>query len=954
LALTNPASETDLTSARLASTAAGLVGIDATGATISLDVLLPTQLAKVKDLGSLQLFVSCPSRGLANANLGSVNFHGARLGIYRTVKFTVSDKVRRALKGATYKDLTFDLKLHAPAKASGAYLFDNMRLGSPATPPPAPAASIDLVAITSYSPAATTPGVANFPVGVVQVPQSFHVKLGSAGTGTATLALGYTNSSVVTCTYVGATGGTSYVLSSCTGGAQAGDLLGADFAQLTIVSGDPTAGPTKIRAQLAENPVGDVTGGNVIPPMPTFWGDTAASANQIATDYFNAVNAAPPSGGQRVQAPVGDFAKRSGDPTPFDATHGPPPSNDPDFHYEGHMNNGGNWDGYWHYDSYLVYDEHYNAFPVYGDPRSVPTPDPAGHRTIEFTSDLSVHAVLWGMDKILARMTAQIDTDSGPIGNAPVDTPASSSGSIAVYDIFGNQTSSDINPGNGGTMSLPSGPPHDEYNLPVPIEIWIFTIQIGAVADAGVTVAKVGSAPVFSNTSIAAQVSPSASIGAHVFGGIDLGVASGGVDARIALLSATLTLAAQASWAITTDPTICNTTLSYALSGNAALSSLGGEVDLVASFGVCPFCWSDSWTIYSWSSLAETKYSLFNSSGQVPAALPTGTCWQCQPINAYSCADSANSVYCNGYGQPQPSVPCTYGCEEDPSRSDYGSCKTSATLCIGHANMDVCNGDESDHCDEYENVATRTQCIGCGCANGTCIGGGAPSKAWYRDQDGDGHGAGTGVMSCGQPGPGWVDNNDDCDDTSPVASQRFPGNPEVCGDGIDNDCNYVCDDGCYVTVYASARPAMGNGDYLISTDENELTDNGYVPRFTFMTYQNYVSGVTTTWQILRCINKASYYHFITDDPSICTGGAVLEAQYGYPILDSVSSPGWGLILTEECSATCGDLGTLEWLDEVGDCPYQNLFCDNTPTGFSTPGLQFKLARATSVGQCWGQ
>jgi hypothetical protein len=200
-----------------------------------------------------------------------------------------------------------------------------------------------------------------------------------------------------------------------------------------------------------------------------------------------------------------------------------------------------------------------------------------------------------------------------------------------------------------------------------------------------------------------------------------------------------------------------------------------------------------------------------------------------------------------------------------------------------------------------------------------------------------------------------VSNNEDCDDTSTVASQRFPGNPEVCGDGIDNDCsNDTCDDGCYMTVYASARPSEGNGDYLISTDENELTDNGYVPRFTFMTYQNYVPGVTTTWQLLRCINKASYYHFITDDPSICTGGAVLEHQYGYPILDSVSSlrGELGLIRTEECSATCGDLGTLEWLSEAGVCPWENLICDNTPTGFSTPGLQFKLVRATE--QCWGE
>ena len=715
LVLTNPASETDLTSARLASTAAGLVGIATTGATISLDVQLPAQLAKVKDLGSLQLFVSCPSRGLANANLGSVDFKGARLGIYRTVKFAVSDKVQRALKGAKYQDLTFDLKLHAPAKASGAYLFDNMRLGSPATPPPAAPASIDLVATTAYSPAATTPGVANFPVGVVQVPQSFHVNLGSAGSGTATLALGYTNSSLVTCTYVGATGGTSYVLSSCTGGAQAGDLLGADFAQLTIVTGDPAAGTTRIRAQLAENPAGDVTGGGVIPPMPTFWGDTAASANQIATDYFNAVNAAPPTGGQRVQAPVGDFAKRSGDPTPFDPAQGPPPPNDPDFLRESHMNYGGAWDGYWRYESHLTYD----------DATRTP-PDQSNDRTIHFTSDFGVHAVLWGSDIELSRMTANIDTDSGLVGKTGFDSTAgSASGSIAVY-LLGNEVAgSSINPSDDTTsLSLPVAP-NDEYNPIPPIEIWIFSIQIGAVADAGINVTQIQDpnsplppAPVFTNTSIAAQISLGASIGAHVFGGIDLGVASGGVDARIALLSATLALTTNDHWDF--EPG-CSTTLTYNLAGSANVGALGGEVDLVAQFGVCPFCWNDSWTIFKWdpSPAAGMSYSLFPGtagSGTVPVGLPTGFCWQCTPGQPDTCAsDDPQAVkHCDNSGTYQK-VTCqaNNGCQD-------GVCNPPPGNCIP-GTPDTCSGADSVHCNA-SGIFVSTSCGSddC-CGNGECV-----------------------------------------------------------------------------------------------------------------------------------------------------------------------------------------------------------------------------------------
>ncbi len=57
---------------------------------------------------------------------------------------------------------------------------------------------------------------------------------------------------------------------------------------------------------------------------------------------------------------------------------------------------------------------------------------------------------------------------------------------------------------------------------------------------------------------------------------------------------------------------------------------------------------------------------------------------------------------------------------------------------------------------------------------------------WYRDFDGDGHGDATFVMDACEPAAGFVAGDDDCDDDNPDV---HPGHPEVCGDGVENDCD---------------------------------------------------------------------------------------------------------------------------------------------------------------------
>jgi hypothetical protein len=111
-----------------------------------------------------------------------------------------------------------------------------------------------------------------------------------------------------------------------------------------------------------------------------------------------------------------------------------------------------------------------------------------------------------------------------------------------------------------------------------------------------------------------ATITPSASAGAHIEGDIDLGIASGGVSAIVDLLSVSTPVAANVALTVDTAPGPGHCTVGYRgdLNGTLQLSSLGGEVDLEATFGVCPFCVSDSWTLVSWDGVSAPPVTLFD------------------------------------------------------------------------------------------------------------------------------------------------------------------------------------------------------------------------------------------------------------------------------------------------------------------------------------------------------
>jgi len=68
------------------------------------------------------------------------------------------------------------------------------------------------------------------------------------------------------------------------------------------------------------------------------------------------------------------------------------------------------------------------------------------------------------------------------------------------------------------------------------------------------------------------------------------------------------------------------------------------------------------------------------------------------------------------------------------------------------------------------------------------------STTYYRDLDGDGYGnssSGT-IQACGKTA-GYSSNNSDCNDNNAAV---FPGAAEVCGNGIDDNCNGQTDENC--------------------------------------------------------------------------------------------------------------------------------------------------------------
>jgi hypothetical protein len=128
----------------------------------------------------------------------------------------------------------------------------------------------------------------------------------------------------------------------------------------------------------------------------------------------------------------------------------------------------------------------------------------------------------------------------------------------------------------------------------------------------------------------------------------------------------------------------------------------------------------------------------------------------------------------------------------------YSECvaNSCASICLSELNV---NGSFGEGCEEcIRNTPCRQDFVSCvglvdqdgdGWASGSdCDDSDSEifPRIWYRDMDGDGYGIrAESIVSCEIP-EGYAVQFGDCDDTDPEIN---PGAMEICGDGLDNNCD---------------------------------------------------------------------------------------------------------------------------------------------------------------------
>ncbi len=150
---------------------------------------------------------------------------------------------------------------------------------------------------------------------------------------------------------------------------------------------------------------------------------------------------------------------------------------------------------------------------------------------------------------------------------------------------------------------------------------------------------------------------------------------------------------------------------------------------------------------------------------------------------------------CNGVTDPQNSVGCNnYALDADTD--GYGVAGSTQCWCSAHLTYSaLVTGDCNDAVKAINPGASEV----CNNIDDNCNGAtdeGLPQGTWFRDADGDGYknpDPALAITGCDLAGYVTSTAPDDCLDSNATV---HAGAPEICYDGLDNNCDGVTDEGC--------------------------------------------------------------------------------------------------------------------------------------------------------------
>jgi hypothetical protein len=123
----------------------------------------------------------------------------------------------------------------------------------------------------------------------------------------------------------------------------------------------------------------------------------------------------------------------------------------------------------------------------------------------------------------------------------------------------------------------------------------------------------------------------------------------------------------------------------------------------------------------------------------------------------------------------------------------------------------------------YEVLATK---LSTGCTllmNGSALLQVTPASRWFEDFDQDGFGDASAVITDCTPPSGFTADSTDCDDAIFSAN---PGSSEICGNGIDDNCNGQIDEGCSLPLTVKLfLDGFYRGNGRLAAVANPLSDS---------------------------------------------------------------------------------------------------------------------------------